>query len=100
MLMPLYIPLAILVVLFLYFAFIMWRYSATTFRDFVPRYREELFAAKDDPEKITEVVDKLLNDIGGYMTSMNNTNRARYRIAAIGMLAAALAVLSALALLL
>ena len=100
MLMPLYIPLAILVVLFLYFAFIMWRYSLMKFREFVPRFQEELNAASDDPEKIKEVTEKLLADISGYLGAMNNTNRARYRIAAIGMLAASLAVLSALALLL
>ena len=100
MLMPLYIPLAILIVLFLYFAFIMWRYSVMKFREFVPRFREDYEAAKGDPEKTEEVIEKLLTDISGYMAAINKTNRLRYRIAAIGMLAALLAVLSALALLL
>ena len=77
-----------LTVIFLYFSIIFWRYSRTPIRPFIFRKRAE--APQSEVEGITPetLSDDLAEDIDGFVKSVNDTNRIRYRVAALGFLIA------------
>ena len=77
-----------LTVIFFYFTLIFWRYSRTPIRPFIFRKRGE--AQQSEAEGITpeSLSDDLAEDIDGFVKSVNDTNRIRYRVAALGFLIA------------
>jgi hypothetical protein len=77
-----------LTVIFFYFSLIFWRYSRTPIRPFIFRKRAE--ALQSEAEDITDesLSDDIAEDIDGFVKSVNDTNRIRYRVAALGFLIA------------
>jgi hypothetical protein len=77
----------ILALMFVYFAYAYWRYSASPLRSFVPRRRmdEEVEIQLSDVEEI----ERELEEFKGYLNSMNRTIQSRFRVASILLLIAA-----------
>lgn len=77
----------ILALMFVYFAYSYWRYSASPLRAFVPRRRmdEEVEIQLSDVDEI----ERELEEFKGYLNSMNRTIQTRFRIASILLLIAA-----------
>ena len=77
-----------LTVIFFYFALIFWRYSRTPIRPFIFRKRAELRQSEAEGITVEQLSDGLAQDIDGFVKSVNDTNRIRYRVAALGFLIA------------
>jgi hypothetical protein len=77
----------ILALMFVYFAYSYWRYSASPLRTFVPRRRmdEEVEVQLSDLEEI----ERELEEFKGYLKSMNRNLQNRFRVASILLLIAA-----------
>ncbi|UCF61056.1 MAG: hypothetical protein JSV37_15070 [Anaerolineaceae bacterium] len=78
-----------LTVIFFYFSFIFWRYSRTPIRPFIFRKRGEARQIEVEGGASESLSDDLAQDIDGFVKSVNDTNRIRYRVAALGFLIAA-----------
>lgn len=77
-----------LTIIFFYFSLIFWRYSRTPIRPFIFRKREEERQSEAEGNTSEPLSDDLAQDIDGFVKSVNDTNRIRYRIAALGFLIA------------
>jgi hypothetical protein len=77
-----------LTVIFLYFSLIFWRYSRTPIRPFIFRKRADRRQSEVDAVLSEPLSDDLMQDIEGFVRSVNDTNRVRYRVAALGFLIA------------
>jgi hypothetical protein len=69
---------------FFYFAYISWRHSGSALRPFRFRHRG---GGEDDPGKEQEIdpyLQEFISDWNRYLDSMNSSNRARNRAAAVG----------------
>jgi hypothetical protein len=77
-----------LTVIFLYFSLIFWRYSRTPIRPFIFRKRADQRQSEVDAVLSEPLSDDLMQDIEGFVKSVNDTNRIRYRVAALGFLIA------------
>lgn len=77
----------LLALIFLYFAFVYWRYSSAPLRTFVSRRRLEI----DSEIEISDVdeIERELQEFKGYLDSMNRSIQLRFRVGAIGFLIAA-----------
>jgi hypothetical protein len=86
--------------LFLYFAFVFWRYSNMPLRSFRPRPPEDAGegeaepAAEGEPEK--DLPEGFMEDWEGYLRAINETNKTRFRVAALAFLLAAVTALAGL----
>ncbi|KPK94562.1 MAG: hypothetical protein AMJ88_03490 [Anaerolineae bacterium SM23_ 63] len=77
-----------LTVIFFYFSLIFWRYSRTPIRPFIFRKRSETRQSEVEGITTEPLSDALAQDIDGFVKSVNDTNRIRYRVAALGFLIA------------
>jgi hypothetical protein len=77
-----------LTVIFFYFSLIFWRYSRTPIRPFIFRKRAEDRQIEAEGITSESLSDDLAQDIDGFVKSVNDTNRIRYRVAALGFLIA------------
>jgi hypothetical protein len=77
-----------LTVIFFYFSLIFWRYSRTPIRPFIFRKRAEARQTEAEAAPSEPLSDDLTQDIEGFVKSVNDTNRIRYRVAALGFLIA------------
>jgi type IV secretory pathway TrbF-like protein len=77
-----------LTVVFFYFSLIFWRYSRTPIRPFIFRKRGEARYIESEGTTQDSLSDDIAQDIDGFVKSVNDTNRIRYRVAALGFLIA------------
>lgn len=77
-----------LTVIFFYFSIIFWRYSRTPIRPFIFRKRAEALQSEADDIPPESLSGDLTQDIDGFVKSVNDSNRIRYRVAALGFLIA------------
>jgi hypothetical protein len=77
-----------LTVIFFYFSLIFWRYSRTPIRPFIFRKRAETRQSEAAAVLSESLSDDLTQDIDGFVKSVNDTNKIRYRVAALGFLIA------------
>jgi hypothetical protein len=77
-----------LTVIFFYFSLIFWRYSRTPIRPFIFRKRAEAQQIEVEGTTSEPLSDAFAQDIDGFVKSVNDTNRIRYRVAALGFLIA------------
>lgn len=78
-----------LTVIFFYFSLIFWRYSRTPIRPFIFRKRGEARQIEVEGAASESLSVDIAQDIDGFVKSVNDTNRIRYRVAALGFLIAA-----------
>jgi hypothetical protein len=88
-------PVWLLVALaFLYFSFIFWQYSNMPIRNFVFRRQEaNPLGEGEEGEKENEIqtlTTESVLEFEGYLKSINNMIKTRFRIGAIGFLIAAM----------
>ncbi len=78
---------------FLYFSFIFWQYSNMPVRSFVFRKREPNPSAegeeKKEEEEIRTLTTESVLEFEGYLKSVNDKIKTRFRIGAMGFLLAA-----------
>ncbi|TET96446.1 MAG: hypothetical protein E3J30_11775 [Anaerolineales bacterium] len=85
--------------IFFYFSLIFWRFGNEPIRTFTIRQRSEKEEDQAGESEDEELTSEFLGEFGGYLKSVNDLNKFRYRLAAGGFLVAALtALLLALAL--
>jgi len=85
--------------IFFYFSLIFWRFGNEPIRTFAIRRRSEKEEAQAGESEDEESTSEFLGEFEGYLQSINERNKFRYRLAAGGFLVAGLtALLLALAL--
>lgn len=85
--------------IFFYFSLIFWRFGNEPIRTFNIRQRSEKEETQAGDSENEEHTSKFLGEFEGYLQSINNRNKFRYRLAAGGFLISGLtALLLALAL--
>jgi len=77
-----------LAVVFFYFSIIYWRYSTSPMRSFSFRNIEETQQVEGSESESSQFSDEFRRDFEGFLSSINNTNKVRYRVAAAGSLIA------------
>ena len=77
-----------LAVVFFYFTFVYWRYSNSPMRSFIFRDIEETQPDEGSESELSQLSDEFRRDFKGFLTSINKTNKVRYRVAAAGFLIA------------
>ena len=79
--------------IFSYFSLIFWRFGNDPIRSFILRRRSEKEGDQTGEPENEELTSKFLGEFEGYLQSINNRNKFRYRLAAGGFLVAALTAL-------
>jgi len=77
-----------LAVVFFYFSIIYWRYSTKPIRPFIFRKvggTQQDAGSEPEPEQLPVEFER---DLEGFIDTVNNTNKIRYRVAAAGFLIA------------
>jgi len=79
--------------IFFYFSLIFWRFGNEPIRTFTTRQRSEKEEAQASEPEYEVLASKFLGEFEGYLQSINDRNKFRYRLAAGGFLVAALTAL-------
>ena len=79
--------------IFFYFSLIFWRFGNDPIRSFIVRRRSEKEEGQADEPENEELTSKFLAEFEGYLQSINDRNKFRYRLASGGFLVAALTAL-------
>jgi len=77
-----------LTAVFFYFSIIYWRYSTKPIRPFIFRKRGGTQPGAGSEPELEQLPVEFERDLEGFIDSVNNTNKIRYRVAAAGFLIA------------
>jgi len=72
--------------IFFYFSLIFWRFGNEPIRTFAVRRRSETEEIQAGEAENEELTSKFLGEFEGYLQSINDRNKFRYRLAAGGFL--------------
>jgi hypothetical protein len=78
-----------LAAVFFYYAYVNWRQSQTSLREFQFRVKE----GAEKPSEIDPSIKEFVGDFNRYLQSVNSNNKTRHRAAAFGYLVAGIVAL-------
>ena len=87
------VPWLIAALIFFSFSFVFWHFGTDPIRSYANRPQSEAQATDDGMLEDDSTISEFLREFDGYLESINQRNRFRYRIAAGGFLIAALTAL-------